>query len=60
MNGWDPGGKECPTIRTLKQIGGSISSFIASSNLDFLIDPNRVFAFDIDEFLLILASFYSY
>ena len=40
MKGWEPGGKEWPTILTDRQIGGSISSFRASSNLlVFLMDP---------------------
>ena len=47
MNGYDPGGKEWPTRRTFMQIGGSISSLIASSYFDFFIEPRRVFVFDI-------------
>jgi hypothetical protein len=46
MKGWDPGGKEWPTSLTFMQIGGSISSFIASSNFDLFIEPKRVLVFE--------------
>jgi hypothetical protein len=44
INGWLPGGKEWPTILTFRQIGGSSSSFRASSNLFLVcfIDPSKV------------------
>jgi hypothetical protein len=43
MNGYDPGGKEWPTSRMPKQMGGSRSSPKESSNLVFFIEPNKVF-----------------
>ena len=60
MKGYEPGGKECPTILTFMQIVGSISSLTASSNYDFLIEPNNVFVLDIFPLLFILyfAIFY--
>jgi hypothetical protein len=42
MKGYDPGGNECPTNLTLRQVGGSKSSFKASSNLVFFMVLNRV------------------
>ena len=55
MNGYEPGGKECPTSLTFMQIVGSISSFTASSYYDFLIDPKRVFVFDMLPLLFIFC-----
>lgn len=43
MNGYDPGGKEWPTNLKLRHVGGSISSFNASSNLVFFNELRRVF-----------------
>lgn len=42
MNGCEPGGKEWPTNLTFRQVGGSRSSFNASSNLVFLRVLNNV------------------
>lgn len=44
MNGWEPGGNECATRRKFRLEGGSSSSFKASSNLFFLSELRRVFA----------------
>ena len=46
MNGWDPGGKECPTNLMFRQTVGSMSSLTASSYLDFFIEPRSVFVFE--------------
>lgn len=46
MNGWEPGGKEWPTSLTFMQIGGSISSFMASSYFDLFIEPSKVLVLD--------------
>ena len=43
MKGYEPGGNECPTSLILKQEGGSISSFKASSNFDFFNVLKSVF-----------------
>jgi len=43
INGYEPGGNECPTNLILRQVGGSRSSFKASSNLVFFIVLNKVF-----------------
>ncbi len=45
IKGYDPGGKEWPTILTHTQLGGSISSFKASSNyfVFFKVDNKVLF-----------------
>lgn len=42
MKGYDPGGNEWPTNLKLKHVGGSSSSFRASSNLVFFRELNNV------------------
>ena len=43
IKGYDPGGNEWPTNLTWRQVGGSKSSFRASSNFVFFSELKRVF-----------------
>lgn len=58
INGWLPGAKLCPHRRKFNTIGGSISSFVKSTYLDFFMLPSSVlFVFvAFDESLASVAS----
>lgn len=56
MNGYEPGGKECPINLKFRHVGGSNSSFKAYSNLFFFNELSKVLpAVDFNPVLLKLA-----